>query len=103
MSTPPFPTCLSSLIHSCTRLQIHLYKQMVEEVDPSIRFCTYNIRRLGGDAGPEDEEGVGELVGAEGGSDILRSKLEMVLQESRAKQAKDLNEMEVCSGPAEVA
>lgn len=32
---------------------------------------------------------------AEGTSDILRSKLESVLNESRAKQAKDLNEMDV--------
>uniref|UniRef100_A0A7S3AQE1 Signal recognition particle subunit SRP68 n=1 Tax=Haptolina ericina TaxID=156174 RepID=A0A7S3AQE1_9EUKA len=70
---------------------------MVEEVEPSIRFCTYNLRRMGGDVGDADEKDadVEELVGAEGASDILRSKLESVLQESRAKQAKDLNEIEV--------
>lgn len=72
---------------------------MIEEVEPSIRFCAYNLRREGVD-GVEEGEGEGEkdvdlLASAEGASDILRSKLESVLNESRAKQAKDLNEMEV--------
>mmetsp|Transcript_12941 Transcript_12941/g.27476 ORF Transcript_12941/g.27476 Transcript_12941/m.27476 type:complete len:601 (-) Transcript_12941:276-2078(-) len=76
--------------------QVPLYKQMIEEVEPSIRFCAYNLRRAGGDTAEEDEANdVEGLASAEGASDLLRSKLELVLDESRAKQAKDLNEMEV--------
>lgn len=90
-------TICTELCRASLPEQVHLYKQMVEEVEPSIRFCTYNLRRMGGDVGDADEKDadVEELVGAEGASDILRSKLESVLQESRAKQAKDLNEIEV--------
>lgn len=81
--------------------QVHLYKQVAEEVEPSIRFCAYNLRRLGegGDEGDEeandDVEGLLDESGEGGGSDILRSKLEAVLQESRARQAQNLNEIEV--------
>lgn len=78
--------------------QVHLYSQVVEEVNPSIRFCSYNLRRSGEGGGDDDEEGDVDAEGLlDGGpsSDILRSKLEAVLQESRARQAKDLNEVEV--------
>ena len=80
--------------------QVHLYSQMVEEVEPSIRFCAYNLKREGGSGA--DAEGAGEeddfegLAGADSTSDILRSKLEAVLQESRAKQAStSANELSV--------
>jgi len=87
--------------------QVQLYRNVVEEVEPSIRFCAYNLRRLG-ESG--DDEGMGGADGAdgeadgmmglldsggEGGSDILRSKLEAVLQESRARQAENFSELEV--------
>ena len=80
--------------------QVHLYNQVVEEVNPSIRFCSYNLRRSGegeggeGEGGDEDGDVEGMLDGGTG-SDILRSKLEAVLQESRARQAQDLTEVEV--------
>jgi tetratricopeptide (TPR) repeat protein len=73
--------------------QVHLYKQITEEVEPSIRFCVYNLRELG----EEEADGAGEMEGdgegmqglldGEAGSDILRSKLEAVLQESQRRQA----------------
>ena len=76
--------------------QTHLYRQMIEEVEPSIRFCSYNLRRAGDEgAEEEDAEELDVEAAAEGASDILRSKLESVLNESRAKQAQDLNELEV--------
>ena len=76
--------------------QAHLYRQMAAEVDPSIRFCAYNLRRMGElPEGEEEEEGVEGLADAEGASDILRSKLESVLQETRSKQAKHLTDVEV--------
>eukprot|EP00316_Scyphosphaera_apsteinii_P020145 CAMPEP_0119310656 /NCGR_PEP_ID=MMETSP1333-20130426/19693_1 /TAXON_ID=418940 /ORGANISM="Scyphosphaera apsteinii, Strain RCC1455" /LENGTH=639 /DNA_ID=CAMNT_0007314875 /DNA_START=35 /DNA_END=1954 /DNA_ORIENTATION=- len=84
--------------------QAHLYREMVTEVEPSIRFCTYNLRRLGEEVeGAADDlgtplGGAEELLSSEGGegaSDILLSKLEQVLQETQAKQAKDLNELEL--------
>ena len=83
--------------------QVHLYKTVAEEVEPSIRFCAYNLRRLGEGSG-EDEEGEanGEagmmnLLDGDvpGGSDILRSKLEAVLNESRARQAESFSELEI--------
>ena len=88
--------------------QVRQYNQVVEEIMPSIRFCTYNLR-ASGEGGEEDgaemdDEGGGGVEGllddgavAEGaaGSDILRSKLEAILHESRARQAEALNEIEV--------
>jgi len=70
--------------------QVHLYRQMVAEVEPSVRFCAYNLRRLGGDEAAAEMDGadVEGLAGAEGTSDILRSKLEQVLAETRAKQVR---------------
>ena len=53
----------------------HLYLQTVEEVEPSIRFCAYNLRRESGDADGEGDD-IESLAEAEGASDILRSKLE---------------------------
>lgn len=81
--------------------QAHLYTKVVAEVQPSIRFCAYNLRRTGeaeGEAeGDEDGDVEGMLQDEDGGSgsDILRSKLEAVRQESRARQAQDLTEVEV--------
>ena len=72
----------------------HLYQQTVEEVEPSIRFCAYNLRRENGEEGEADED-MEMLAEAEGTSDILRSKLEAVLQESRARQALDFSEIDV--------
>ena len=49
--------------------QVALYKAIAEEVEPSIRFCAYNLRRMGEEG--VDEEGVDEpqlLLGWNGGS-----------------------------------
>ena len=76
--------------------QVHLYSQMVAEVEPSIRFCTYNLNRNGGDGAPAaemDGKDVEGLAVAEGASDILRSKLEQVLAATRARQAENLTEL----------
>jgi len=78
--------------------QVKKYKAIVEVVDPSIRFCSYNLRRLGvggDDDGADETDGMMGLLDGEGGSDILRSKLEAVLQESRARQAERFSELEV--------
>lgn len=112
----PALACFKSCETICTELsrvslaeQAHLYSQMVAEVEPSLRFCAYNLQRLGGSGGgaggagggggpppvsmeSEDVEG---LAGAEGTSDILRSKLEQVLAETRAKQAENVTELVV--------
>ncbi len=61
---------------------MHLYRQMVAEVEPSVRFCAYNLKRLGGEEGGGDEaigdDALGDMAGAEGTSEILRAKLEQV-------------------------
>lgn len=95
-------TICRELMKVSTSDQVHLYKTVAEEVEPSIRFCAYNLRRLGeggvDEEGGAEEEGMMDLLdgGGEGAqSDILRSKLEAVLQESRARQAESLNELEV--------
>ena len=72
----------------------HLYRKMVSEVEPSMRFCSYNLRREGGGAADDGEEDA-LVADAETTSDFLRSKLEQVLQETRAKQASHLTELEV--------
>jgi len=92
-------TISSELCRVSMAEQVHLYRQMVAEVEPSVRFCAYNLRRLNGEVEGAEEATLGVevegLAGDEATSDILRSKLEHVLQETRAKQAKDLNEIEL--------
>jgi len=82
----------------------HMFKQVAEEVEPSIRFCSYNLRRLRDDNAEADafadvdaDEGMKDLFGGgyECGSAILRSKLEAVVQKAQARQAKALNEIDV--------
>ena len=88
-------TICSELGRASLAEHAHLYLQTVEEVEPSIRFCAYNLRREGGEAEGEGDDTLDDLAEAEGASDILRSKLEAVLQESRARQALDFSEVEV--------
>ena len=86
--------------------QVHLYKQVVEEVEPSIRFCAYNLKQLGESTAADadgmdaaDDDGIADLLddggGGEGGSDILRSKLEAVMHESRKLQAESVNAIDI--------
>ena len=88
-------TICSELGRASLAEHAHLYLQTVEEVEPSIRFCAYNLRREGGEAEGEGDDNLDDLAEAEGASDILRSKLEAVLQESRARQALDFSEIDV--------
>ena len=93
-------TLLTELSKVSMADQVHLYKTVCEEVEPSIRFCAYNLKRAGEDGGEDAEGDEGDLNemldGGEGGaSDILRSKLEAVLNESRARQAADFTNLEV--------
>ncbi|GAQ90361.1 signal recognition particle subunit SRP68 [Klebsormidium nitens] len=65
-----------------------LCRERVEELEPSIRYCKY---KSGGGAQAED---LSELTNQEGpGMDILQSKLEMVMEEARAKQAASMTEL----------
>ena len=73
-------TICSELGRASLAEHAHLYLQTVEEVEPSIRFCAYNLRREGGEAEGEGDDNLDDLAEAEGASDILRSKLEAVLQ-----------------------
>lgn len=97
-------TICKELCRISTSDMVHLYTQVVEEVEPSIRFCAYNLKRLGqssgsADDGMDDDGGVEDLLeddGKEGvQSDILRSKLEAVMAEARAKQAESFDALDV--------
>ncbi|EOD31073.1 hypothetical protein EMIHUDRAFT_449653, partial [Emiliania huxleyi CCMP1516] len=52
--------------------QAALYKQVAAEVEPSIRFCSYNLRRLGGEEGrahpPPDRQDAPRLLGSPAGA-----------------------------------
>ena len=87
-------TICTELSRVSTPEQAHLYKQMAEQVQPSIRFCSYNLGDEDGE-GEEGEQNMEELAEAEGASEILRSKLAAVMNESRAKRAQNFTEIEV--------
>ena len=49
---------------------------MVEEVEPSIRFCAYNLKRLGQSSGADDgmdadDDGVDDLLADDGQERVL--------------------------------
>ena len=98
-------TILRELCRVSMADQSRLYKQVIAEVEPSIRFCAYNVQRFGllaGNASELEADMMGEgdvddlLEGdTEGVGDILRGKLEAVMHESRARKAEDFNEVEV--------
>ncbi|KAL6044076.1 signal recognition particle subunit srp68 [Balamuthia mandrillaris] len=65
-----------------------MFRQRVEEIEPNIRFCKYNL-------GIGEETGVSELKELSHGatSDILQEKLDKVLAETRKKHAESMREI----------
>ncbi|CAM9335457.1 unnamed protein product [Choristocarpus tenellus] len=78
-----------------------LFTHRVEEMEPILRYCRYNIQSSGKD-GNKVKSGeaeaqlleMGRGVGGAGGGDLLAAKLESVLAEARKKQAHALDSVE---------
>jgi len=72
--------------------QKEIYRQRVEEVDPSIRFCLYNM----GEKKSAASADMLSLIDSSDnhGLDLLKAKLEEVLEETRRNQAKTMEEVE---------
>ncbi|CAM9718365.1 unnamed protein product [Discosporangium mesarthrocarpum] len=76
-----------------------LFARRVEEMEPILRYCRYNIQSRGGDPAEAEarllEMGRGrEGGGASGGGDLLAAKLESVLAKAHKKQARALDSVE---------
>jgi signal recognition particle subunit SRP68 len=65
-----------------------LYRDRAEKLENNIRLCKYKCDRTQGDA-------VGDLKDLKSGiDDVLRAKLESVMQEARAKQAESMDRVD---------
>eukprot|EP01087_Luapelamoeba_hula_P011909 TRINITY_DN3301_c0_g1_i2.p1 TRINITY_DN3301_c0_g1~~TRINITY_DN3301_c0_g1_i2.p1 ORF type:complete len:645 (-),score=135.76 TRINITY_DN3301_c0_g1_i2:287-2221(-) len=69
------------------------FKQRVREIDPSIRFCTYNLNVAGG-AG-DQESTLSELRGDahNAASAVLQAQLDKVMADVRKKQSETMREI----------
>jgi signal recognition particle subunit SRP68 len=65
-----------------------LYHQRVEEIEPAIRFCRHSLRGEDADIITELDSTVNPAL------DMIKSKLESVLEDTRAKQAKTMESIE---------
>ncbi|XP_039595538.1 signal recognition particle subunit SRP68 [Polypterus senegalus] len=81
-------TIYEKLASAFTEEQASLYRQRVEEISPNIRYCAYNIG---------DQNAINDLkqmrlsaVGSVG----IAEKLEMLIAQTRAKQAATMSEVE---------
>lgn len=72
-----------------------LFSRRVEEIEPLLRYCRYNLDTATGDAAAAEEHLL--EMGREGssaGGDLLAAKLESVVAEARKKQASALDSVE---------
>lgn len=67
-----------------------VYVQKVEEIEPSIRYCAYNI---GEETSIEDLLTMRMAAGGMGGEDLLTAKLDALISQTRQKQAATLSEV----------
>jgi len=72
-----------------------LYKKRVEEIDPSIRYCKYNVARQGGATDLAEEEllQIGK-TSAGVGNEMLKAKLEKSLAQTRKEKAEAVGAVE---------
>lgn len=69
-----------------------LCRERVEELEPSIRYCEYNLKRAGKSG--DSYSDLRDLDSVDSpGDDLLKSKLESVLAEERTRQAEKMSEL----------
>jgi signal recognition particle subunit SRP68 len=69
-------------------------RQRVEEIDPSIRYCNYNLRKAKGDVHAPMEDDTHALIEMRlKSNELLTSKLDGVLAEARKKHASSMKEV----------
>lgn len=100
MVNPPRcrPECRTSII----RLKVgriedqDLFSRRVEEIEPLLRYCRYNLDTATGDTAAAAEENLLEMgrEDSSAGGDLLAAKLESVVAEARKKQASALDSVE---------
>lgn len=82
-------TIYEKLASAFTEEQAVLYHQRVEEISPNIRYCAYNIG---------DQNAINDLMqmrlSAGGGGGMMAEKLEVLITQTRAKQAAMMSEVE---------
>mmetsp|Transcript_94880 Transcript_94880/g.152983 ORF Transcript_94880/g.152983 Transcript_94880/m.152983 type:complete len:613 (-) Transcript_94880:378-2216(-) len=72
-----------------------MYQKRVDELDPLIRYCRYNVSREGGGRDLEADSLVLMEIGrSAAGGDMLRGKVEKSLADTRLKQAASGHEIE---------
>ncbi len=76
-----------------------LFSRRVEEIEPLLRYCRYNLDTVGdagGDAAAAEEQllEMGRREDSGAGGDLLAAKLESVVAEARKKQASALDSVE---------
>lgn len=73
-----------------------LFSRRVEDIEPLLRYCRYNLDTATGDAAAAAEERLLEMEreGSSAGGDLLAAKLESVVAEARKKQASALDSVE---------
>mmetsp|Transcript_32750 Transcript_32750/g.74811 ORF Transcript_32750/g.74811 Transcript_32750/m.74811 type:complete len:593 (+) Transcript_32750:2-1780(+) len=92
-------TVYESLTKLVSEADKELCKQRLEEVEPSIRYCTYNLQRQGqGQVAVDLERASRELLdmrqsSSGAGFDMLKAKLEGVLSDTRKAQAESLTDI----------
>jgi len=81
--------------HAPSGTDKEMYQKRVEELDPLIRYCRYNVSREGGGGNLEEETHVLMEIGrSAAGGDMLRGKVEKSLADTRLKQAASGHEIE---------
>lgn len=74
--------------HAPSGAEKEMYQKRVEELDPLIRYCRYNVSKEGGGGDLEEESHVLMEIGrSNAGGDMLRGMLEKSLADTRLKQA----------------
>ena len=66
------------------------FNLQVDEIEPSIRYCAYNI---GEETSIEDLLTMRMTAGGMGGEDLLTAKLDALISQTRQKQAATLSEV----------
>ena len=76
--------------HAPSATEKDMFQKRVQELEPLIRYCKYNVGRQGGGGGENLEEDSHTLMeigrSAGGGDAMLRGKLEKSLAETHLKQ-----------------
>lgn len=98
-------TSLLTLLRQCANIERSiqvgriedqdLFSRRVEEIEPLLRYCRYNLDTATGDAAAAEEHLLEmEREESSAGGDLLAAKLESVVTEARKKQASALDSVE---------